>query len=109
MADTEHRLTDEKLEEMESGCLPFIPERKRLYRKRWLTMQRPLTAKKAFLRDALYYRNNDNQVGKAVGFTGVGDGFNVVFFTTHGGSLYIVQISASSDGVTESIGIIGST
>ena len=29
MADTTHRLTDEKLEEMESGCLPFIPERKR--------------------------------------------------------------------------------
>ena len=29
MADKAHRLTDEKLEEMESGCLPFIPERKR--------------------------------------------------------------------------------
>ena len=34
MADTAHRLTDEKLEEMESGCLPFIPERKRPYKKK---------------------------------------------------------------------------
>ena len=25
-ADNAHRLTDKKLEEMESGCLPFIPE-----------------------------------------------------------------------------------
>ena len=25
MADTAHAKTDEKLEEMESGCLPFIP------------------------------------------------------------------------------------
>ena len=34
MADTAHRLTDEKLEEMESGCLPFIPERKRKFKRR---------------------------------------------------------------------------
>ena len=26
MADTAHAKTDLKLEEMESGCLPFIPE-----------------------------------------------------------------------------------
>ena len=34
MADTAHRLTDEKLEEMERGCLPFIPERKRKSKRR---------------------------------------------------------------------------
>ena len=27
MADNAHRLTDKKLEEMESGCMPFTPER----------------------------------------------------------------------------------
>ena len=34
MEDKAHRLTDEKLEEMESGCLPFIPGRKRKYKRR---------------------------------------------------------------------------
>lgn len=33
MADKAHQLTDEKLEEMESGCLPFIQERKRKFRR----------------------------------------------------------------------------
>lgn len=43
MADTAHRLTDEKLEENgKADCLPFIPGLERPYRKRWLIMQSPL-------------------------------------------------------------------
>lgn len=66
-------------------------------------------AKEALLRDALYYRNNDDQIGKAVGFSGVGDGFLAVFFITQGGSLELVLVSADSDGVTASKSIIGTT
>ena len=60
-------------------------------------------AKDAFRRDALYYRNNDDQVGKAVGFLPMTDGFNALFFIPMSSQAYLVQIMAGYDGVTESM------
>lgn len=64
-------------------------------------------AKEAFLRDALYYRNGDYQIGKAVGFSRVGDGFLAVCFIHRDDSLEFVQVSAFSVGVTASIRPVG--
>lgn len=60
-------------------------------------------AKEAFQRDALYYRNNDDQVGKAVGFLPMADGFKALFFIPMSTQAYLVKVTAGSDGVTESV------
>lgn len=59
--------------------------------------------KEAFLRDALYYRNNDDQAGKAVGFLSMTDGFKAVFFIPLSDQAYLVMVTADSDNVTTSI------
>lgn len=63
-------------------------------------------AKEAFLRDSLYYRNNDDQVGKAVGFLPMTDGFKAVFFIPLSDQVYSVIVTADSDNVTTSTRVL---
>lgn len=59
MADTAHRLTDEKLEEMESGCLPFIPGVKRPCKKKMADYAASIDKKSTELLQA--YKNAETE------------------------------------------------
>ena len=59
-------------------------------------------AKEAYQRDALYYRDNDEHVGKAVGIERSGDGFKAIFFIPQGSALALVSVVVKPDGSTAS-------